>query len=72
MAKQSGKDVRVIAYCDRATERLMRKYRRLLERGVAKNKCVAAVARELACFIWGLMNDKLDGRSVGGNAKAQS
>ena len=72
MAKQSGKDVRVIAYCDRAVERLMRKYRRLLERGVAKNKCVAAVARELACFIWGLMNDKLDGRPAGGSAKARS
>ena len=63
-SKQAGMPARVISYCDRATERMMRKFRRLLGRNVAYNKAVVAVARELACFLWGLANDRLDGRPV--------
>ncbi len=54
ISRQLGKPVSIISYCDRAIERLMRKYHHLLARGVPKNKCVTAVARELACFIWGV------------------
>ena len=72
IARQKDQSVRVISYCDRAIERLMRKYHRLLNRGVPRNKCITAVARELACFIWGLMNNKLDERVIGGQIKANS
>ena len=72
IARQKDQPVRVISYCDRATERLMRKYHRLLNRGVARNKCVTAVARELACFIWGLMNDRLEERVIGGKVNINS
>ena len=67
--KQKGQDIRIISYCDRATERLMRKYQRLLCRGVNGNKAVTAIARELACFIWGIMNSKLEERVAGGPIK---
>ena len=66
IVRQKDQPVRVISYCDRAIERLMRKYHRLMTRGVPKNKCVTAVARELACFIWGLMNNQLCERTIGG------
>ena len=62
LAKQSGMPARVVSYCDRATERMMRKFNRLVLSGKERNKAVTAVARELACFIWGLMTDNLDGR----------
>lgn len=52
--RQKGKPAEVINYADRATERLMRKYQKLIDRGVARNKAIVAVARELACFVWGM------------------
>lgn len=61
-AKQSGAPVKVVSYCDRATERMMRKFSRLTLSGKERNKAIVAVARELACFIWGLMTGHLDGR----------
>ena len=66
IVRQKDQPAKVISYCDRAIERLMRKYHRLMTRGVPKNKCVTAVARELACFIWGLMNNQLCERTIGG------
>lgn len=70
IAKQVGKDIRVISYCDRASERLMRKYQHLMYRNIIHNKAITAVARELACFIWGIMNNKLEERAIGGNKVA--
>ena len=64
LAKQSGMPARVVSYCDRATERMMRKFNRLALSGKERNKAVTAIARELACFIWGLMTDSLDGRQA--------
>lgn len=72
IARQKDQPVRIISYCDRAIERLMRKYHLLLARGVPRNKCVTAVARELACFIWGLMNHQLYERTVGGVKEAEA
>ena len=69
-SKQAGMPARVVSYCDRATERMMRKFRRLLGRNVAYNKAIVAIARELACFLWGLANDRLDGRPVPAKAAA--
>ena len=46
----------VIAYADKANERLRRKYYRLvLSYNKRSNVAKVAVARELACFIWGMM-----------------
>jgi transposase len=53
-ARQKGQPSAVIAYADRAVSRMQRKYGRLLYSGKAKHKAVTAIARELACFIWGM------------------
>ena len=54
--RQEGNAPEVIAYADKANERLRRRYYRMV---LAKNKrhnvAKIAVARELACFIWGMM-----------------
>ena len=57
--RQSGNTPEVIAYADKANDRLRRKYVRICTRSKA-NIAKTAVARELACFIWGMMNGKLD------------
>ena len=51
-ARQIGQSAEVIAYADKANTRLRSKYYRMIRHGKAKNVAVAAVARELACFIW--------------------
>jgi len=59
--RQAGNDPQVIAYADRANERLRRKFYRLtLNNGTHRNTAVTAVARELACFIWGMMTDNIE------------
>ena len=48
----------VIEYTDKANERLRRKYYRMtLKNGKKSNVAKPAVARELACFIWGMMTE---------------
>lgn len=56
--RQQGNLPEVIAYADKANERLRRKYIKIALRSNS-NVAKAAVARELACFIWGMMNDKI-------------
>ena len=63
-ARQLGNTAEVISYADRANVRLRRKYYKLIHRGKKRNVAVAAVARELACFIWGMMNDDIYGKSA--------
>lgn len=48
----------VIAYADKANERMRKMY---LDLSLRKNKNIAAaaVARELSCFIWGMMTDHI-------------
>ena len=58
-ARQAGNEPEVIAYADKANERLRRKYYRMIRYGKKKNVAVTAVARELACFIWGMMTDNI-------------
>lgn len=56
--RQSGNTPQVIAYADKANERLRRKfYRMTLKNGTKRNVAATAIARELACFMWGLMTD---------------
>ena len=58
--RQRGNPPEVIAYADKANERLRRKfYRLVLKNNKARNKAVTAVARELSCFMWGLMTDNI-------------
>ena len=55
-ARQKGNTPEIIAYADKANERLRRKfYRMVLKNNKKHNVAASAVARELACFIWGLM-----------------
>ena len=54
-SRQRGQSADVIAYADKANIRLRSKYYRMIRHGKKKNVAVAAVARELACFIWGMM-----------------
>ena len=58
-ARQYGNPPEVIAYADKANERLRRKYYRMIRHGKKRNIAVTAVARELACFIWGMMTDNI-------------
>ena len=55
-ARQEGNDTAVIAYADKANERLKRKFRKIAYRR-PHNVAATAVARELACFIWGMMTN---------------
>ncbi len=56
--RQNGNTPQVIAYADKANERLRRRfYKMTLSKGVNRNVATTAIARELACFMWGLMTD---------------
>ena len=58
--RQEGNTPEVIAYADRGSERLRRKYTHLvLNNKKPANIAKIAVARELACFIWGMMTDHI-------------
>ena len=53
--RQQGCSPEVIAYADKANERLRRRFYRLtLKNNVNRNIATTAVARELACFVWGM------------------
>ena len=59
-ARQDGNMPMVIAYADKANERLRRRYYRMVLRNNKKaNVAKTAIARELACFIWGMMTLKI-------------
>jgi transposase len=58
--RQEGNTPEVIAYADKANERLRNRYLTLVLRNKkVHNKAVTAVARELACFIWGMMTGNI-------------
>ena len=59
-AKQMGQDVKVISYADKGVMRLQRKFRSMIARGVNRNKAIVAIARELACFVWGMETGNID------------
>ncbi len=58
-AKQKGQDQAIIDYCDRANLYMGKKYHRLCAAGKNANVAKTAVARNLACFVWGLMTDNI-------------
>ena len=54
--RQEGCSQEIIAYADKANERLRRRFYKLtLSKGINRNKATTAIARELSCFIWGMM-----------------
>ena len=59
LERQSGNTPEVIRYADKANDRLRRKYARMMYAGKNHNVAVTAIARELACFIWGMMTDHI-------------
>ena len=61
-ARQKGNTAEVIAYADRANIRLRSRYYKFIRHGKKKNVAVAATARELACFVWGMMTDNISYR----------
>ena len=58
-ARQKGNSPEVIAYADKANARLRRKYYRMIYKGKERNVAVTAVARELACFVWGIETEHI-------------
>ena len=58
-ARQKGQSADVIAYADKANIRLRSRYYKMIRHGKKKNVAIAAVARELACFIWGIMTGNI-------------
>lgn len=59
-ARQNGNTAEVIAYADKANTRLRSRYYKLIRHGKKRNVAVAAIARELACFVWGMMTDHIE------------
>ena len=57
--RQNGQSAEIISYADKANTRLRSKYYRMIRHGKKKNVAVAAVARELACFVWGMMTGNI-------------
>lgn len=64
IARQAGNPTDVISFADKANTRLRSKYYRLIRHGKKRNVAVAAVARELACFVWGMMTDNIHGNAA--------
>ena len=59
-ARQNGNTADVIAYADKANTRLRSRYYKFIRHGKKRNVAVAAIARELACFVWGMMTDHIE------------
>ena len=57
--KQAGQDQDIIDYCDKQNLFMMRKYHRLCARGKNSNVAKTAIARQLACSIWGIMTGNI-------------
>lgn len=59
LTKQKHLSPELNAYVDKANERCRRKFHRIKARTTKHNLAVTAVAREMACFIWGIMTDNV-------------
>ena len=58
LRRQKCNSEHIIAYADKANDRLRKRYYHLvMHNKKCANKATTAVARELACFIWGMMTD---------------
>ena len=59
LERQKNASPEIVAYADNATKRIRTKMKNLEECGKNYNVSSAAGARELACFVWGMMNGKI-------------
>ena len=59
LKRQEGNSPEVIAYADKCRYRLKKKIIHLENRGKHSNVATTAAARELACFVWGMMTDNI-------------
>ena len=59
LERQKNASPEIVAYADKATKRIRTKMENLEECGKNYNVSSAAGARELACFVWGMMNGKI-------------
>ena len=57
--RQSKCSSDIVAYANKANERLRRKYCKMIAKGKKFNVAKTAIARELACFIWGMMTENI-------------
>ena len=57
--RQAGASPGVIAYADRGTKRIKSRIHSLEFRGKPANVATTAAARELSCFIWGMMTQHI-------------
>ena len=62
--RQQGNPAEVISYADKANARMRSRYYRLIRHGKKRNTAVAAIARELACFVWGMMTENIEGKAA--------
>lgn len=58
--RQEGQAPAILAISWKAQNRLHKKYYRLLSKGKERNKAITAVARELAGFMWAIMQEVED------------
>jgi hypothetical protein len=59
--RQSGISDYVIDYADRGNKRIRYKMNKLKRSGKSHNVAKTAAARELSCFIWGMMTNNIYG-----------
>ena len=59
LERQKNASPEIVSYADKATKRIRTKMKNLEECGKNYNVSSAAGARELACFVWGMMNGKI-------------
>lgn len=62
ISRQKGIPADIVAYADRGSNRIKKKYFRLCSTGKKSNCVKAACARELSCFIWGMMTGNMEAR----------
>lgn len=69
--RQAGMPQDVVDYADRANQRLRRRYYQLIAKGKCRNVSVTAIAREYACFIWGMMTGNLESKPAASRKKVK-
>lgn len=60
LKRQEGASSEIINYADKASARIRRRLYHLDRAGLNHNKVSAACARELSCFVWGMMTGHTD------------
>ena len=59
LLRQQEQAPSVIAYADKGSKRIKQKIAKLERNGKPANVATMAGARELSCFIWGMMNGNI-------------